>query len=97
LDLHPFPTRRSSDLVKVKVSVVANFGSATVSYPIQTGNDCTTTNGVKTCNWTITESYAPGAGGDVVLIQAYYKWPTIVRLPGFKDRKSTRLNSSHVK
>ncbi|MDP3317305.1 MAG: pilus assembly protein [Devosia sp.] len=69
--------------VKVKVSVVANFGSATVTYPIQTGNDCTTTNGVKTCNWTITESYAPGAGGDVVLIQAYYKWPTIVRLPGF--------------
>ena len=23
------------------------------------------------------------AGGDVVLVQAYYKWPTIVRLPGF--------------
>lgn len=71
------------DNVKVKVSVVADFGSATVSYPIQTGNDCTTTNGVTTCNWTIVESYTPGAGGDVVVIQAYYKWPTIVRLPGF--------------
>lgn len=69
--------------IKVKVSVVANFGSATVTYPIQTGSSCTTTNGVKTCNWTIVESYNPGAGGDVVLVQAYYKWPTIVRLPGF--------------
>jgi len=69
--------------VKLKVSVVANFSSATVSYPIQTGNQCTTTNGVKTCNWTIVEGYTPGGGGDVVLVQAYYKWPTLVRLPGF--------------
>lgn len=69
--------------VKVKVSVVATFSDATVSYPIQTGNQCTTTNGVKTCNWTIVESYTPGVGGDVVLVQAYYKWPTLVRLPGF--------------
>jgi Flp pilus assembly protein TadG len=69
--------------VKVKVSVVSSFGNATVSYPIQTGNSCTITNGVKTCNWTIVESYTPGSGGDVVLVQAYYKWPTIVRLPGF--------------
>jgi len=69
--------------IKLKVSVVADFASATVTYPIQTGNACTTTNGVKTCNWTIVEGYTPGIGGDVVLVQAYYKWPTLVRLPGF--------------
>lgn len=69
--------------VKVKVSVIGSFDSATVTYPIQTGNQCTTNNGVKTCDWTIVESYDPGEGGDVVLVQAYYKWPTIVRLPGF--------------
>jgi Flp pilus assembly protein TadG len=69
--------------LKVKVSVVATFSDATVGYPIQTGNQCTTTNGVKTCNWTIVESYTPGVGGDIVLVQAYYKWPTLVRLPGF--------------
>lgn len=69
--------------VKVKVSVIAGFDSATVSYPIQTGAACPVTNGVRTCNWTIAETYDPGAGGDVVLVQAYYKWPTIVRLPGF--------------
>ena len=71
------------DNVKVKVSVVGDFGSATVTYPIQTGNQCTTTHGVKVCNWTIVEGYTPGAGGDVVLVQAYYKWPTLVHLPGF--------------
>ncbi len=69
--------------LKVKVSVVSNFASATVTYPIQQGSSCTIVNGVKTCNWTITESYTPGIGGDVVLVQAYYKWPTIVRLLGF--------------
>ena len=69
--------------LKVKVSVVSNFSNATVTYPIQTGAACTTVNGVKTCNWTIAEGYVPGVGGDVVLVQAYYKWPTIVRLPGF--------------
>jgi Flp pilus assembly protein TadG len=69
--------------VKIKVSVVSDFNSATVSYPIQTGNQCTTSSGISICNWTITEGYTPGAGGDVVLVQAYYKWPTLVRLPGF--------------
>lgn len=69
--------------VKLRVSVVADFGSATVSYPIQTGNACAEVSGKKTCNWTIVEDYKPGGGGDVVLVQAYYKWPTIVRLPGF--------------
>lgn len=71
------------DNVKLKVSVVANFASTTVTYPIQTGNQCTTTGGVTTCAWTMVEGFTPGAGGEVVLVQAYYKWPTIVRLPGF--------------
>lgn len=70
--------------VKVKVSVVANFESATVSYPIQRGAQCTTASGgITTCAWTLVESYNAGGGGDVVLVQAYYKWPTLVRLPGF--------------
>ena len=69
--------------VKIKVSVVSDFSSATVSYPIQTGTQCTTSSGITICNWTIAEGYTPGVGGDVVLVQAYYKWPTLVRLPGF--------------
>lgn len=64
--------------LRVKVSVVSNFTSATITPPTQTGSNCTTT-----CAWTLTEAYAPGIGGDVVLIQAYYKWRTVVNLPGF--------------
>ena len=73
----------SCDGVKVKVSVVGNFGSAMATYPIQRGAQCTSAAGVTTCDWTLVESYTPGGGGDVVLVQAYYKWPTLVRLPGF--------------
>lgn len=69
--------------LKVKVSTVVDFGSATVTYPIQQGDECQLKDGVRTCNWTIAESYTPGGGGKVVLMQVYYKWPTLVRLPGF--------------
>jgi len=69
--------------LKVRVSVVANFASATVTYPIQTGSECTIVKGVKTCEWKIVEDYKPGSGGEVVLVQAYYKWPTLMHLPGF--------------
>jgi len=69
--------------VKLKVSVVSSFDAATVAYPIETGNQCEVVDGVKTCKWTIVESYTPGTGGDVVLVQAFYKWPTLVHLPGF--------------
>ncbi len=65
--------------LRIKVSVVSTFTNATTSYPLPTGTSCTPSS----CDWTMSESYAPGAGGDVVLVQTYYKWPTVVRLPGF--------------
>ena len=37
----------------------------------------------QTSDWTIVESYSRAAGSSIVLVQAYYKWPTIVQLPGF--------------
>lgn len=64
--------------LKVKVSVVTNFASATIPPPTKSGTDC-----APTCDWTLTESYTPGVGSDIVIVQAYYKWPTIVHLPGF--------------
>jgi len=69
--------------LKLKVSVVADFNSATATYPIQTADKCTLKDGVRTCDWTITETYTPGAGNQVVLLQVYYKWPTLMHLPGF--------------
>lgn len=64
--------------LRIKVSVVSNFSSATVTTPTQTGSGCTTT-----CAWTLQEAFAPGVGGDVVLMQVYYKWRTLMNLPGF--------------
>ena len=52
------------------------------------------------CDWTLNETYAPGTGGDVVVVQAYYKWPTLVNLPGFNFQNlpdgSRLIGSSRV-
>jgi Flp pilus assembly pilin Flp len=71
-----------SDL-KIRITKVADFGSATVTYPIERGDECKKKDGTIRCDWKITENYTPGGGDQVVLMQAYYKWSTIVRLPGF--------------
>jgi Flp pilus assembly protein TadG len=64
--------------VKLKVSLITDFTSATAPSPTKTGSDCD-----PSCDWTLTESYAPGSGSQIVMVQAYYKWPVIVNLPGF--------------
>ncbi len=79
--------------LKIKVSVVTNFSSASTSSVVATGTNCTPTN----CPWTLTESYSPGTGGDVVLVEVYYRWPMIVNLPGLNLHNlsdGTRLLSS---
>jgi hypothetical protein len=58
--------------------VVDSFTAATVTTPVETGEDCD-----DECEWTLVEQYVPGNGGDVVLVQAWYKWPTVVNFPGF--------------
>ena len=73
--------------VKVRVSVVANFSSATL------GNVVDTTNG----NWTMVEQYDDGAGLDVILVEAYYKWPVFMDFFNFNLASlpdNTRLLSS---
>lgn len=81
--------------LKVKVSVVNAFASATVVSPINPA--CSTTSTAAQCQWTLTESYDPGLGSSIVLVQAYYKWPTIVNLPYFNletQKGGTRLLSA---
>lgn len=33
-------------------------------------------------DWTINEPFVPGTGTDTVVVEAYYKWPTIITIPG---------------
>jgi Flp pilus assembly protein TadG len=66
--------------VKIAVSTVTAFKDVNIAgTPVD--EDCRTD--PSKCDWTITEAFTPGVGSDVVLVQAYYKWPTLVNLPGF--------------
>ncbi len=71
--------------LKVRVEVIESFSSAAVVTPfdpecdpeaddedeIETEEDC----------WTIEEAYDGGAREDYMLVQVFYRWPTIVNLP----------------
>src|SRR5690606_39366243 len=90
--LHPFPTRRSSDL-RVRL-----IDASVITRPGSTGTD-----------WRVHLSFDVGAGRvDGFDITDAHGGETLVRHPaapdeievadrGYADRKSTRLNSSHVK
>jgi Flp pilus assembly protein TadG len=81
--------------LKIKVQVVDNFASASVGTPINPA--CTPTATAAQCEWTIAESYDPGVGSSIVLVQAHYKWPTLVNLPWFNlatQKGGTRLLSA---
>lgn len=66
--------------LRIKVTEIGSgtFASADPTAPINP--NCSTTG---QCELTITETYEPGVGSSVVLVEAYYKWPTIVNLPMF--------------
>src|SRR5690606_41702375 len=75
--LHSFPTRRSSDLDRVRTDCawLAEQGLMTLEADVAT----------------LTERGSAAALGQITV-------PGVRRpLPGAEDRKSTRLNSSHVK
>lgn len=74
-----FDCSKDKDRLRVSVTVLTDFSAASLGYPLKTGGDCKKDK----CDWTLADAYAPGKGGSVVLVQAYYKWPTVVNLPGF--------------
>src|SRR5699024_12565075 len=76
-DLHPFPTRRSSDLIAIAGNPEQRKGIVvTSSY----------------------EARAKGVKTTMPLWEAKKLCPSliVIRFPQRQDRKSTRLNSSHV-
>ena len=70
---------------------MTNFSSATISPPVDTAA-CALD---KTkCNWNRPESFSPGQGSSIVVVQVYYKWPVVVGLGGYNVGNlgdSTRL------
>ncbi|MDP1729957.1 MAG: pilus assembly protein [Devosia sp.] len=63
--------------LRIKVSVVSSFSTANPAPPIT----CNPSN--TACSWTVVQSYTPGTNSSVVMVEAYYKWPTMISLPGF--------------
>ena len=57
----------------VRVNVITNFQSAIVVPPLATS--CTAP-----CDWSETETFVPGGGKSVVLVQVFYRYPIVVQL-----------------
>lgn len=58
----------------VNVRQIDNFQSANYSVPLDL-------NCVANCDWTEDEIWAPGTSSSVVLVQVYYRYPTILQFP----------------
>jgi Flp pilus assembly protein TadG len=62
--------------IHFRVTTVADFKSASVVPPI--AQDCEAP-----CEWNEVQLFDPGQGSSIVVVQAYYKWPTILDIGGF--------------
>ncbi|HEY8595048.1 MAG TPA: TadE/TadG family type IV pilus assembly protein [Devosiaceae bacterium] len=61
--------------LKIKVSTITDFNSASTALDLQPidPNDG---------SWKFTETYQPGAGSSIVMVQAFYKWPALFDFAG---------------
>ena len=67
------------DGLHVEVQVINTFGELAITPPVDWHCDAA----LAGCNeWTRAQSYTPGHGGDIVVVQVYYKLPTIVPFDG---------------
>lgn len=64
--------------VEVAVQATDRFSDITISAPIDFVN-CKK----DACDWTRPEVFSAGQGSSIVVVQVYYKWPTIVGLGGY--------------
>lgn len=75
----------------IRVTIVDAFSGAQVVNPV--GDACLLGDEVEEdeeeeeegdpCGWAVEEAFVPGVGSQIVIVQAFYKWPTIINMPGF--------------
>jgi Flp pilus assembly protein TadG len=69
---------RDCDALHVEVTKGVNrFADVSISPPIDRAN-CK----VDACDWTRPETFNAGEGSSIVVVQVYYKWPTIIDIGG---------------
>jgi hypothetical protein len=78
-------TMTDCDNLRIRVEVVSTFADAVMVAPVS--DECAT--GIVEdeeeevdCEWTLEEEFLPGNGSEIVMVQAHYKWPTMIDLPG---------------
>jgi Flp pilus assembly protein TadG len=74
-------TNATTDRLRVKVSPVTTFQTAATQIANPIDAECATD--VTKCTWTLVEAYDDGKGSDVIIAQAFYKWPMMIDLPWF--------------
>lgn len=75
------------DDLEIKVSQLSSFTAGTLPQPVDPNTGA----------WKITPAYSAGGRNQVILVQVYYKWPTIMDFPGLNMANlpdGTRLLSS---
>lgn len=74
----------STSRLIISVKPVTTFGAAATEITKPIDDKCTLTSTDPTdCDWKLAEAFDDGKGSDVIIAQAFYKWPTIVNLPWF--------------
>lgn len=78
-------TTGANERLRINVEVIDDFASSSpMPSPLATGAACTAVS----CPWVMDDDYVGGTPGqnNVIMVRAYYKWPTIVNFPGFSFR-----------
>jgi hypothetical protein len=79
---------RDCDGLHVEVDVINAFGDVDVAPPVnwqcgeREAGETEAQAAAKCASWTRPESYTPGNGSSIVMVQVYYKWPVIVPFGG---------------
>ena len=69
--------------LKVDIRKYADFDSISLDTPVDDDG-----------NLEVTENYQTGHGGDIVVVRAYYEWPTFV--PGLGNNLADMPNGTHL-
>nr|WP_295890105.1 TadE/TadG family type IV pilus assembly protein [uncultured Devosia sp.] len=79
---------RDCNNLHVEVNVVSTFSDVDVEPPVNwtcpppSGGQTQAQANAACAAWTRPESYTPGSGSSVVMVQVYYKWPIMVPFGG---------------
>lgn len=73
-----------TDRLIIKVEPVNSFDTAISQIGLPVDPACSEPGASEDeCAWTLSESFNDGQGNDVIVAQAFYKWPTVLNLPWF--------------